>query len=212
MSSKTDTVQGQLIVIAAPSGAGKSSLVNAMLEADPLLSLSISHTTRPMRPGETQGEHYQFVSPDEFREAADNDEFLEHARVFGHWYATSRVSVATALDNGQDIILEIDWQGARQVGQQFPDCCRIFILPPSVKALRERLVKRGQDEPEVIERRMRKARREMEHFHEFDYLVINDQFEQALGELLNITGCMRLRTPIQRRRHQKVLVELLKSQ
>jgi len=211
MSNETGAAEGQLIVIAAPSGAGKSSLVNAMMEADPLLNLSISHTTRAMRPGEKEGQHYHFVTPDEFRVAADNGDFLEHARVFGHWYGTSRASVATELDNGRDVILEIDWQGARQVRQQFPDCCQIFILPPSVKALRDRLVKRGQDEPEVIERRMRKARREIEHFHEFDYLVINDQFEQALGELLNITNSMRLRTPTQQRRHQKVLEELLKS-
>ena len=211
MSSETGRSPGQLIVIAAPSGAGKSSLVNAMLETDPLLALSISHTTRPMRPGEKEAEHYHFVTQDDFRDAADKGEYLEHARVFGHWYGTSRATVAAALDKGQDIILEIDWQGAQQVRQQFPDCCLIFILPPSVEALRERLFKRGQDEPEVIERRMRKARREMAHYHEFDYLIINDQFDQALAELLNITSCMRLRTRRQQRRHKKVLEELLKS-
>ncbi len=203
------TVIGQLFVVAAPSGAGKSSLVNALLARDDNLSLSISHTTRPPRPGESEGHHYHFVSEAEFLADRANGEFLEHARVFDHWYGTSRRSVARFLDSGRDVILEIDWQGAEQVRQQFPDSCHIFILPPSVASLLERLKKRGQDSEAVIERRMRDARAEMVHYGEFDYVVINDDFETALHELHAIVIAQRLQQSAQRRRHESLLQELL---
>jgi guanylate kinase len=202
---------GCLFIVAAPSGAGKSSLVNALLDSDPQTTLSISTTTRPPRPGETEGEHYHFVSLESFEASRTAGEFLEHARVFDHWYATSSKMITTSLEQGRDIILEIDWQGARQVQVEFPGAVTIFILPPSLQSLRQRLGKRGQDSPEIIERRMRDARREISHWVEFDYLLINDNFELALKDMTSIISATRLSMPYQRIKQRKLLEELLKT-
>jgi len=202
---------GNLFIVAAPSGAGKSSLVNALLERDAQTALSISTTTRPPRPGESEGEHYHFVSPQSFEASREAGEFLEYARVFDHWYATSSRMITKILEQGRDIILEIDWQGARQVKQEFPGAVSIFILPPSLQSLRQRLGKRGQDSTETIARRMRDARREISHWVEFDYLIINDDFELALSDMASIINAARLSLPYQRIRQRKLLEELLKT-
>lgn len=183
--------RGRLFIIAAPSGGGKTSLVNALLESDDRLALSVSHTTRPPRRGEVDGEQYHFISEREFRELARQGAFLEHAVVFGNHYGTHAGALDGQLDEGLDVILEIDWQGAAQVRQVFSGSCSIFILPPSLDALRERLSGRAQDSEEVIERRMREARREISHWDEFDYLVINEVFEEALEDLRKIIARVR---------------------
>ena len=170
MSSDIAIAQGILFVFSAPSGAGKSSLVNALLADDPNLVLSISTTTRTMRPGENDHEHYHFVSHQEFDAAIEGGKFLEHALVFGNRYGTSREAVEGPISKGQDVLFEIDWQGARSVKAQYPQACLIFILPPSVASLRERLERRAQDSDETIDRRMRDARSEMDHFDEFDFV------------------------------------------
>ena len=172
-----------LYVVSAPSGGGKTSLVNALLESDPHVALSVSHTTRPPRPGERDGVHYFFVDEAAFEALAANGAFLEHARVFDHRYGTGRESVERRLADGLDVLLDIDWQGARQIRTSFPAARTIFILPPSLKELRRRLVGRGQDSEAVIERRMRAARDEISHAGEFDFLIVNDDFEQALADL-----------------------------
>lgn len=194
MSSK-GAGAGKLFIIAAPSGGGKTSLVRELLRRDPRLALSVSHTTRPPRPSEIDGQHYHFVSPAAFEEMVRAGEFLEYARVFDHYYGTHRDSVARRLGEGRDVILEIDWQGARQVRAVFPDCCLVFIIPPSLETLRARLVKRGQDSDAVVERRMRDARSEISHWAEFDRLVVNDDFGRALQELLAIIDDHRERRP-----------------
>ena len=195
MSSKPE--RGNLFIIAAPSGAGKTSLVHALLERDPRLVLSISHTTRPPRPGEINAHHYHFVTQPEFEQMVDAGEFMEHARVFDHYYGTNRKSVAQQLEQGRDVVLEIDWQGARQVRSVFPQCCLIFIIPPSLEILRKRLTARGQDSASVIERRMNDAQTEISHWAEFDQLVVNDDFNTALEELLAIINDHRLDKPHQ---------------
>jgi guanylate kinase len=192
-SSKPD--HGNLFIIAAPSGGGKTSLVNRLLKHDPRLVLSISHTTRPARPGEIDGQHYHFVSEAEFRQMERKGVFLEHARVFDHYYGTNRHSVGLQLEQGHDVILEIDWQGARQVRSAFPESCLIFIIPPSLEVLRERLTQRGQDSTSVIQRRMRDAQAETSHWAEFDQLVVNDDFDTALEELLAIINDHRIQQP-----------------
>jgi guanylate kinase len=175
--------RGRLFVIAAPSGAGKTSLVKALLERRPELRLSISHTTRKMRPTEQPGREYYFVSVGEFRERIGRGEFLEHAQVFDNYYGTGRAPVEQQLAQGRDVILEIDWQGARQVRRALPECVSIFILPPSRRALEERLRNRKTDSDEVIERRLRDAVGDMSHWNEFDYVVVNDSFEGAVTDL-----------------------------
>ena len=200
-----------LFIVAAPSGAGKTSLVNALLANDPHLRLSISSTTRPARPGETDGEHYHFISRDDFRAAVERDEFLEHAQVFDHFYGTQRSHVAQLQAQGCDVLLEIDWQGARQIRRQAPGCVSIFILPPALDTLLQRLQRRGQDQPEVIARRMRDARNEISHYDEFDYLVVNDQFDQALADLQAILHARRLGRQRQGRRHAALLRDLLNA-
>lgn len=174
---------GRLFVVAAPSGAGKTSLVNALVARDPRLEISVSFTTRPPRPGETDGVHYHFTTPESFRERHARGEFLEHAEVFGNLYGTHRQTTRDILASGRDVILEIDWQGARQVKAAFPDCDSVFILPPSLATLRERLGARAQDSAAVIESRMDKARAEISHCNEFDHVIVNDDFETALEEL-----------------------------
>jgi guanylate kinase len=179
---------GRLIILAAPSGAGKTSLANALVEGDPDLEFSVSHTTRAPRPGEKHGVHYYFVSREEFDAMVQLGQFLEHATVFGNSYGTSRAAVENMLALGKSVLLDIDWQGARSIKTRLPQAVSIFILPPSRAALRERLVKRGQDSMEVIERRMREATSEISHYPEFDHIVVNDDFEQALADLKAIIG------------------------
>jgi len=205
MSSK----RGDLFIIAAPSGGGKTSLVNSLLKRDSSLALSVSHTTRPARPAEIDGQHYHFVSGPEFEEMKENGEFLEHARVFDHHYGTSRNAVAQQLDQGRDVILDIDWQGAKQVRLVFPDCCGIFIIPPSLETLRERLTGRGQDSNRVIQRRMRDARSEISHWDEFDQLVVNDNFDSALEELLTIINDHRNSKPHKVNKDYQILAQQL---
>lgn len=201
---------GTLYIISAPSGAGKSSLLRAVLETSgEELALSVSHTTRDPRPGEVDGQDYHFVDTGTFREMIAADDFLEHAEVFDNFYGTSRVAVQAQLAAGQDVILEIDWQGARQVRRLMPGCIGIFILPPSREALRERLQGRGQDEETVIERRMRDAVSEMSHYDEYDYLIINDDFQQAQDELASILRSRRLRLDAQAGRRGALLAALL---
>jgi guanylate kinase len=179
-------MSGTLFVITAPSGAGKSSLIDAVLAEDPTLKLSISYTTRPPRPGEKDGREYHFVDEARFLAMRDQGEFLESALVHGNHYGTSNKVIRDALQRGQDLILEIDWQGARQVRALFPDCVGIFILPPSIEELERRMRRRGQDSDAVIRRRMAAAREEMDHAGEFKYAIINKDFDTAKGELLKI--------------------------
>jgi guanylate kinase len=180
--------RGKLFVIAAPSGAGKTSLVKALLERMPQLHVSISHTTRNKRPTEQAGREYYFVTVPEFESLVDRSEFLEHARVFDNYYGTARQPVEAELAKGQDVVLEIDWQGAQQVRKALPECQTIFILPPSRRALEDRLRNRATDSNEVIERRLRDAVGDMTHWREFDYVVVNDNFEHAVGELIRIVS------------------------
>ena len=178
--------RGRLFVIAAPSGAGKTSLVKALLARKPELRLSISHTTRAKRPTEEHGREYYFVPVPEFQERAARGEFLEHARVFDNFYGTGRQPVEDQLAQGRNVILEIDWQGARQVRSTLPECSTVFILPPSRHALEERLRNRRTDSEEVIARRLRDAVEDMSHWNEFDYAVVNDDFERAVTDLARI--------------------------
>ncbi|MCL7463087.1 guanylate kinase [Pseudomonas sp. NW5] len=200
---------GTLYIVSAPSGAGKTSLVKALLDSNEQIRVSVSHTTRAMRPGEVDGVNYHFINHDTFRDMRAQDAFLEHAEVFGNFYGTSRHWVEQTLNEGFDLILEIDWQGAQQVRQLMPHAQSIFILPPSQEALRQRLNNRGQDSEEIIETRMREAVSEMSHFHEYDYVVINDQFRHALEDLKAIFRARQLHQPAQRRRHAGLLESLL---
>jgi guanylate kinase len=175
-----------LFVISAPSGAGKTSLVKALLERNPALAVSVSHTTRPRRPNEAEGREYWFVTPQEFQERLQRGEFLEYAQVFDNYYGTGKATVAALLAAGRDVILEIDWQGARQVRLSAPGCTTIFILPPSRAALEERLRNRRTDSEAVIERRLRDAVSDMSHYREFDYVVVNDDFDRACDQLQSI--------------------------
>ena len=198
-----------LFIVAAPSGAGKSSLVNALLAREPGIQLSISHTTRPPRPGEGEGRHYHFVDRARFDAMLAEDAFLEHAEVHGNAYGTSRAELARAAAAGRDLLLEIDWQGARQVRARLRDAISIFILPPSRAALEQRLHARGQDSEDVIRRRLAAAREEMSHFDEFDYVIVNEHFETALDELHAIARASRLRLPVQVVRHAALVRALL---
>ncbi len=186
-------MRGTLFVITAPSGAGKSSLIKALLEDEPGLKLSTSYTTRKPRPGEQAGREYHFVDEAAFLAMRERGEFLESAEVHGHRYGTSKKVIEQALAGGQDLVLEIDWQGARQVRRLYPDCVGIFILPPSIEELERRLRSRGQDAEEVIRRRIDNAREELEHRGEFDYAIINKDFEAARQELAGIIS--KERTP-----------------
>jgi guanylate kinase len=202
-------IEGTLFVVAAPSGAGKSTLVNALLEREPEISLSISHTTRPPRVGEQYGRHYFFVERPDFEGEIAEGIFLEHAEVHGNLYGTSRTVVEEKLKVGADVLLEIDWQGARQVRKGKPDCVSVFILPPSRTELERRLRGRGSDAPEVIERRLFNSREEIAHAHEFDYIIVNDRFEDALADLQAIVRAVRQRAPMAARRHETLIEELL---
>lgn len=199
---------GNLFMVVAPSGAGKSTLVNALLAKDPAIRLSISYTTRKPRPGEFDGQHYHFTTVDDFMARHAAGEFLESAEVHGNYYATSRLWIEQQMKSGHDVLLEIDWQGAQQVKKQFRDAVEIFILPPSLDALEIRLKKRGQDEPNVITRRLLAAGSEMAHASEAEYVIINEQFELALAELQCVVDATRLRFASQYARHTGLFVEL----
>jgi guanylate kinase len=203
--------QPGLHVVAAPSGGGKTSLVAALLKRDQHIGLSVSYTTRPPRPGEVDGVHYHFVDIDRFEELRRQEAFLESASVYGHFYGTSRAAVEQQLGQGLDVMLDIDWQGAQQVRMSFPSCNSIFILPPSLEELRRRLSLRGQDSKEVIELRMQKARAEIAHFAEFDFLVINDDFNAALDDLHSIVRHRCLKRQGQEKQIQSLLAELLEN-
>lgn len=195
------TVQGNLYVIAAPSGAGKSSLVKALLEVDSGLTLSISHTTRAPRGQEKNGREYWFVSDEDFRAMVDRREFVEWAEVHGHCYGTSRSGIERRLSEGRDVVLEIDWQGALQIRKLIPAAVLVFILPPSWEELRARLDRRGEDAPDVIAMRLANARIEMSKAKEFDFVIINSLFETALFDLKAVVHSQRLRYAAQRQRH-----------
>ena len=182
---------GKLIVISAPSGAGKTTLVEALCAADPKLMVSISHTTRPKRDGEKDGVAYHFTDVDSFREMVDAEQFLEHAKVFDNYYGTSKAALESQLSQGIDVILEIDWQGAKSVRQLMPESISIFILPPSYQALETRLTGRGGDDAGTIQRRMDDAINELSHYKDYDYLVINDEFELAVSELQGLIAALR---------------------
>jgi len=202
-------MRGTLYIVAAPSGAGKSSIVNAVLARDNNISLSISFTSRPPRPGERHAEHYHFVSAPEFEAMVAAGDFFEHALVHGDWKGTARQSVEPQLIGGGDVLLEIDWQGARQVRRQIPDAVSVFILPPSRAALDERLHKRGQDSEAVIAQRLAAAREEMSHYGEFDYVVVNEHFETAVADMCSIFTASRLRKDAQVARHARLITSLL---
>jgi len=199
--------KGVLYVVSAPSGAGKTSLVKALLKTDPAVRLSVSYTTRPPRPGETDGRDYHFVTRERFEEMLAADEFLEHAEVYGNFYGTSKGSIERDLEIGRDVLLEIDWQGAEQVRQHFSQSASIFILPPSFNALRTRLAGRGQDSDEVIERRLAAAAHDVAHAEAFDYIIVNDDFDHALEDLVAITRSIRLQAARQLDRHAALFDE-----
>lgn len=206
---KTDVASGSLYVVAAPSGAGKTSLVKQLLETTANIAVSVSHTTRQARPGEVDGEHYHFVDVVTFEKMRNDNQFLEHAQVFDNFYGTSKQAVDSLLHKGLDVILEIDWQGAQQVRKLYPHCMSIFILPPSRQALEQRLRSRGQDDESIIQRRMQDAVAEMSHYREFDYLVINDDFDEALEMLKAIVLARRQRIELQCQRQEQLLQDLL---
>lgn len=201
------THAGSLFVVAAPSGAGKSSLVKALMAQDPAIHLSVSFTTRAPRPGELHGREYFFVSEDDFRARERKGEFLESARVHGNFYGTSRLVMEEQIQAGHDVLLEIDWQGAQQVRQYFPQTVGIFILPPSIATLQERLRTRGQDSEEVIARRVQAATGEIAHAPEFDYVIINADFAAALSQLAAIVAASRCRYPQQASRHNALFAD-----
>jgi guanylate kinase len=201
--------RGNLFTVSAPSGAGKTTLVKALVDSTTGVQVSISDTTRPIRPGEVDGVNYHFVTHDEFNEKLGRGAFLEYAEVFGNKYGTSQEWVEQTLALGRDVILEIDWQGARQVRRLMPEATAIFILPPSRETLHDRLAGRGQDSEEVIADRMRAAVSEMSHYVEADYLLVNDVFDSALQDLQAIISAARLKLDRQRTRHGELLAELL---
>jgi guanylate kinase len=206
----TPTPQGQLFVVAAPSGAGKSSLVKALLEMDAKLGVSVSHTTRAPRGQDKNGREYWFVSPEEFSRMIAAGEFFEWAEVHGHRYGTSRAAITGKLAAGQDILLEIDWQGAVQIRRLFPDAVLIFVLPPSWEELRARLERRGEDAPEVIAQRLANARDEIAQVGQFRYVIINDSFERAVFDLKCVIHSQRLLLACQQARHPEVFADLAK--
>jgi guanylate kinase len=203
------TARGILFVVSAPSGAGKTSLVKALLECDADLSLSVSYTTRAPRPGEKDGEHYHFVDKARFEAMVAEDAFVEYARVFDNAYGTAESALREVLDAGRDLLLEIDWQGAQQVRARFPEAVTVFIVPPSVEELERRLRGRGQDSDAVIAARMASARDELSHYGEYDYLIVNQVFETALAELQSVVAAERLRQPRQSARMGEALGAML---
>lgn len=204
------TTRGKLYTISAPSGAGKTSLVSALIDSTQQVRVSVSHTTRAMRPGEQDGVNYHFVSHQDFQSMLAEKAFLEHAEVFGNHYGTSRAWVEQTLNEGDDVILEIDWQGAEQIKKLMPETLAIFIMPPSQRTLRERLTHRGQDDETVIDKRMAEAVNEMSHYEQGDFVVINDDFTTALADLQAIVRSSRLTLEPQKQRHQALLEGLLR--
>lgn len=201
--------KGTLFTVSAPSGAGKTSLVAALVRRLADVQVSVSHTTRAIRPGEQDGIDYHFIAEADFTAMVERAEFLEHARVFDNLYGTSQHWVQERLRQGIDVVLEIDWQGAAQVHHLRPDCVRIFILPPSLACLTNRLTGRRQDGPDVIRRRLSQAREEISHYVEADYLIVNDDFDTALEELTAVVRAQRLRLGVQQQRHGDLLGTLL---
>jgi guanylate kinase len=207
------TTPGNLFILSAPSGAGKSSLIKALLSqaSTRLMEVSVSHTTREPRPGENNGEHYHFISVDKFKEQIAKNEFYEYAEVFGNYYGTSETAIDLQLAQGIDVFLDIDWQGAQQVRMKKPEVTTIFISPPSKAELENRLRKRGQDSEEIIESRMAQAKAECSHYNEFDYVIVNNDFSQALSELTTIVNNQRLKCSQQSITHKVMFGELLKD-
>jgi guanylate kinase len=205
------TASGNLFILSAPSGAGKSSLINALLaqESNRPMNVSVSHTTRTPRPGEENGKHYHFVSVDSFKKQIKKNAFYEYAEVFGNYYGTSEAAIDAQLAQGIDVFLDIDWQGAQQVRMKKPSVTTVFISPPSRQALEDRLRGRGQDSEEVIADRMAKAKAECSHFQEFDYIIINDDFKQALTDLTTIVNNQRLKRSQQIAKHGSLLDDLI---
>ena len=204
-----NATRGQLLIVSAPSGAGKTSLIKALMKQDQRVEVSVSHTTRPQRSGEAEGVNYFFISTETFHEMREAGAFFESAEVFGHFYGTSLTQLEARLSDGADVILEIDWQGAQQVRKLLPDSAWLFILPPSLEALKSRLQARGQDAEDTIDVRMRAARDEMSHWDEADYLIINDQFDSALEALQALVRSLRLRTGQQQSALQNHIEDLL---
>ena len=209
MTSHNETRLGTLFIFSAPSGAGKTSLVTALLKTTADIGVSVSHTTRKARPGEENGVHYHFVDVATFEAMVEAGEFIESAQVFDNFYGTAQANIEAKLAEGQDVILEIDWQGAAQVRKLLPQAVSVFILPPSREALRERLQGRGQDDESIIDRRMRDAVSETSHYNEYDYVIVNDDFDQALEQLRAVVLAQRLRLAIQQQRLAPMLASLL---
>lgn len=202
--------RGNLFILSAPSGAGKSSLIGALLKKHSDMKVSVSHTTRSPRPGEENGVHYHFVSVDEFKALIEKNDFFEWAQVFDNYYGTSKQAIESQLDAGIDVFLDIDWQGAQQVRKIMPSVQTIFILPPSKAELEQRLNNRGQDSADVIASRMAKAQSETSHFNEYDFVIVNDDFDTALGDIETIVMAQRLTLSAQEIRNKKLLNDLLK--
>lgn len=209
--SKKSSFSGQLYIFSAPSGAGKSSLVEALIKSTDGIGVSISHTTRAMRPGEENGVHYHFTDTADFERMVESATFLEYAKVFDNYYGTSQKALEERLSKGEDVILEIDWQGAQQVRKLMPYCISVFILPPTRSALEQRLNSRGQDSEEIIARRMQDATADMAHYTEFDYVIINDDFNEATKQLQAIVIAERQRLAVLEMNESAVLAALLKS-
>ena len=204
-----DLHTGNLFILSAPSGAGKSSLYKALLKADDKVRISISHTTRAARTGEEHGREYYFTEDEDFLDMIAEEAFFEHAQVFDNFYGTSKASIFNMLEQGLDVILEIDWQGARQVRKLSPDAIGIFILPPSLAVLEERLRDRGTDSEEVIQRRMSKAVNEISHYNEYDFVIVNDDFETALAQMKSIFTAMRSKNTVMKQKYGNLLNDLL---
>jgi guanylate kinase len=202
-------MSGNLFILSAPSGGGKSSLIGALRKTHPHVTVSVSHTSRAPRPGEENGKHYHFVDTDSFKQLIEEEVFLEWAEVFGNFYGTSRLAIAEQLAEGKDVFLDIDWQGAQQIRELFDDVTTVFVMPPSKSELRQRLMERGQDSDDVIDSRMAKAQAEMSHFEEFDYLIVNDDFDAALKELEQIVLSQRLKTSKQALKFESLIKDLL---
>ena len=202
-------MKGNLFIVSSPSGAGKSSLISALLEKHKDMQVSVSHTTRAPRPGENDGEHYHFVAVDDFKHRIERNEFYEWAEVFGNYYGTSEVAIDQQLAQGIDVFLDIDWQGARQIRQQMPQAKSVFILPPSNGELERRLNVRGQDSNEVIAKRMSEAKSEMSHYNEYDYVIVNDDFDAALMDFKAILRAERLKEDKQAAKYNGMLTALL---
>ncbi|CAH9059182.1 Guanylate kinase [Pseudoalteromonas holothuriae] len=206
----TTATHGNLFILSSPSGAGKSSLIKALLTKHQDIKMSVSHTTRGPRPGENNGEHYHFVSEADFNALILADDFFEWAKVFDNYYGTSKAAVASQLDAGLDVFLDIDWQGAQQVRKLVPDVKTIFILPPSQQELENRLNGRGQDSQEVIAKRMAQAKSESSHYNEFDYILVNDDFDTTLSQLEHIVIAARMELKAQQARHGALITDLLR--